>query len=74
MAFAYRDPRTGLQVTVEQAVRVAHSNDWRPAAGAGRGAPEAGCCGRPALGGRQASSIDSGRTRECPLDTRGPPH
>jgi hypothetical protein len=33
MAFAYRDPRTGESVTVEQAVRVPHAADWQPRRG-----------------------------------------
>jgi hypothetical protein len=33
MAFAYRDPRSGELVTVEQAVRVPYSADWQPRRG-----------------------------------------
>jgi hypothetical protein len=33
MAFAYRDPRSGEQVTVEQAVRVPQVDDWAPKLG-----------------------------------------
>lgn len=36
MAFAYRrDPRTGDPVTVEQAVRVAYTDNWTPRLGSG---------------------------------------
>jgi hypothetical protein len=41
MAFAYRDPRTGESVTVEQAVRVPHADDWQPH----RGSAEILCWG-----------------------------
>jgi hypothetical protein len=40
MAFAYRDPRTGERVTVEQAVRVPRADEWTP-----RGAAELLCWG-----------------------------
>jgi hypothetical protein len=33
MAFAYRDPRSGEQVTLEQAVRVPQRDDWTPLRG-----------------------------------------
>jgi hypothetical protein len=33
MAVAYRDPRTGEPVTVEQAARVPHADEWRPRLG-----------------------------------------
>jgi ATP-dependent DNA ligase len=33
MAFAYRDPRTGELVRVEQAVRVSHADGWKPSRG-----------------------------------------
>jgi hypothetical protein len=33
MAFAYRDPRTSEQVTVEQAVRLPRAEDWTPRCG-----------------------------------------
>jgi ATP dependent DNA ligase domain len=35
MAFVYRDPRTGQQVKVEQAVRVAGAEGWTPRLGRG---------------------------------------
>ncbi len=41
MAFAYRDPRSGEQVTVEQAVRVPRAAGWTPQ----RGAAELVCWG-----------------------------
>jgi hypothetical protein len=33
MALAYRDPLSGQVVTVEQAVRVPHADDWTPRTG-----------------------------------------
>jgi hypothetical protein len=33
MAFSYRDPRSGEMVTMEQAIRVPHADEWAPRRG-----------------------------------------
>jgi ATP-dependent DNA ligase len=55
MAFAYRHPRTGELVTVEQAVRVPYSADWKPQRGPCQtlcwGVLRSGLLRHPVLGG-----------------------
>jgi hypothetical protein len=61
MAFAYRDPRRGELVTVEQTVRVARPKDWTPRWGPATivsgASSQADCCDIRA-GRRVASSGD----------------